>query len=177
MATTTSVFAEVIRPGDTRTIPWDEAAVRMANAGTFWLATIRPDGHPHLRPILAVWVEDALHFVSSSSSRKWANLARNPRCSISAETPGLDLVFEGEAVRVADEAGLRRVAEAYDSKYQWPVTIRDGTFFAEGAPTAGPPPFHIYRVQPSTVYGFGTDEDHFDRSTRWRFPAQPQETV
>lgn len=177
MAATTSIFAEVIRPGDTRTIPWDEAAERMANAGTFWLATIRPDGHPHLRPILAVWVDDALHFVSSSSARKGMNLAQDPRCTLSAETPGLDLVIEGVAHRVTDETTLRRVADAYESKYEWPVTIRDAAFFAEGAPTAGPPPFYIYEVLPFTVFGFGTDEDHFDRSTRWCFAAQPQENV
>lgn len=177
MAITTPIAEEVIRPGDTRTIPWNEAAKRMADAGTFWIATIRPDGHPHVRPILAVWVDDALHFVSSSSARKGTNLAQDPRCTLSAETPGLDLVIEGGADRVTDETTLRRVANAYESKYEWPVTIRDAAFFAEGAPTAGPPPFHICAVQPFTVFGFGTDEEHFDRSTRWRFPAQPQENV
>lgn len=139
----------------------------------FWMATVRPEGLPHVRPILAVWVDGALHFVSSTSSRKWANLGHSSHCSISTGTPGLDLVVEGEAVRVTDEATLRRVADASDSKYGWPVEIREAAFHAEGAPTAGPPPFHIYQVQPRTVYGFGTDEDHFDRSTRWRFLARP----
>jgi hypothetical protein len=32
------------------------------------------------------------------------------------------------------------VAEAYAAKYEWPVTVRDGAFDADGAPTAGPPP-------------------------------------
>lgn len=68
---------------------------------------------------------------------------------------------------------LQRVADAYDAKYDWQVDIRGGAFFAEGAPTAGPPRFHVYDLQPSTVYGFGTDESHSDRSTRWRFPERP----
>lgn len=169
MANTTPISEETIRPDTARTVPWDEAAKHLAEGGTFWLATARQDGHPHLRPILAVWVDGGLHFVAGTSSRKWANLAHGSTCSISTGTPGLDLVVEGEAVRVTDDAWLRRVAGVYESKYEWPVEIRDGAFFAEGAPTAGPPPFHVYEVRPATVYGFGTDEDHFDRSTRWRF--------
>jgi nitroimidazol reductase NimA-like FMN-containing flavoprotein (pyridoxamine 5'-phosphate oxidase superfamily) len=173
MATTTPISEETIRPEDGRTVPWEDAAKRLAEADSFWMATVRRDGHPHVRPILAVWVDDALHFVASTSSRKAANLAHRSSCSVSTGTPGLDLVVEGEAVRVTDEGTLKHVADAYDSKYGWPVEIRDGAFHAEGAPTAGPPPFHIYELQPSTVYAFGTDEDHFDRSARWRFPARP----
>jgi len=166
------ISEEAIRPGDSQTIPWDEAAKRLAEAGTFWIATVRPDGLPHVRPILAVWVDGALHFASSISARKSAYFAQSPGCSISTETPGLDLVIEGHAVRVVDDETLQRVANAYDAKYKWPVEIRDAAFFAEGAPTAGPPPFYVYRVQPSTVFGFGTDDDHSDRSTRWRFLAR-----
>jgi len=62
------------------------------------------------------------------------------------------------------------VADAYASKYEWHVTVRDGVFDAEhGAPTAGPPPYTVYRITPSTVYAFGTDETFASRSTRWRF--------
>jgi len=165
----TPISERTIRPEDHVTVPWHEATERLAAAGTFWMATIRADRRPHVRPVLAVWVEDALHFVASTSSRKWVNLAHRPLCSVPTGTPGLDLVVEGEAVRAMDETTLRRVADAYDAKYDWQVDIRDGAFFAEGAPTASPPPFHVYRLQPSTSYGFGTDDGHSDRSTRWRF--------
>lgn len=115
MTVTTPTSEETIRPEDTRPIAWDDAAKRLA-AGTFWMATVRPDGHPHVRPILAVGIDGTQHVVASTSSRKWANLTRKSNCSISAETPGLDLVVEGEAVRVTDETALRRVANAYDAK-------------------------------------------------------------
>lgn len=177
MADTTQMEEHLIIAGHAEPTPWREAATRLAEAGTFWMATVRGNGHPHLRPVLAVWVDGAMHFVSSTSARKWANLARSPRCSILAETQGLDLVIQGEAVRVTDDDRLRRVADAYDSKYGWPVEIRDGAFFAEGAPTAGPPPFHIFEVQPKTAYAFGTDEGYEERSTRWRFLPRPQMEV
>jgi hypothetical protein len=55
---------------------WAEARGRLADADLNWLATVRPDGLPHLVPILAVWVDGALHFVASPTFRKARNLAR-----------------------------------------------------------------------------------------------------
>lgn len=172
MPTPKPVSEETIRPEGTGTVAWDDAAKRLAEAGTFWMATVRGD----VRLILAVWVDGSLHVVSATSARTRSNLAQGPMCSIAAETPGIDLVVEGGPVWMTDDSALWRVADAYDSKYEWPVEIRDGAFFAEGAPTAGPPPFHVFEIQPAIVFGFGADERHFDRSTRWRFvPQSPKE--
>lgn len=78
------------------------------------------------------------------------------------------LVVEGTAERVADEAVLQRVAAAYLSKYAWEVTVREGVFDADyGAPTAGPPPYALYQLRPSTVFAFGADETW--SPTRYRF--------
>jgi hypothetical protein len=47
------------------------------------------------------------------------------------------------------------------------VRIQDGAFDADyGAPTAGPPPFDVYALNPTRVFGFGTDETW--SPTRWR---------
>jgi hypothetical protein len=61
----------------------------------------------------------------------------------------------------------RRLAGVYASKYQWQVTVRDGALWGEGAPTAGPPPYHVYVITPTAAFGFGTDETF--GATRWRF--------
>lgn len=169
MTNTTPFGKETIRPAEGQPIPWNEAANRFAAGGTFWMATVRGDGRPHVRPILAVWVDDALHVVASTSSRKWANLGRITRCSLSTGAPALDLVVEGDVVRVTDAGTLRRVADVYESKYDWPVEIRAAAFHAEGAPTAGPPPFHVFALAAAAAYGFATDETFEDRSTRWCF--------
>jgi nitroimidazol reductase NimA-like FMN-containing flavoprotein (pyridoxamine 5'-phosphate oxidase superfamily) len=65
---------------DTTPTPWTEARQRLADADSYWLATVRPDGLPHLVPVLAVWVDGALHFVASPTSRKARNLARDAHC-------------------------------------------------------------------------------------------------
>jgi hypothetical protein len=84
------------------------------------------------------------------------------------EAEGLDLVIEGETVKVREEPALRRVADEYARQYEWQVTVRDGAFHdTEGAPTAGPPPYDVYRLVPSTAFGFGTVGG--PRPTRWRF--------
>ena len=147
---------------------WEEARRRLAEGQWYWLATTRPDGRPHVMPVLAVWLEGALYFSARAITRKGKNLAHNAHCVMTVDSGDVHLVVEGEAAKISDNAKLQRVAEVYASKYGWHVTVRDGVFDAEyGAPTAGPPPFNVYEVTPSRVFGFGTDETF--SPTRWRF--------
>jgi pimeloyl-ACP methyl ester carboxylesterase len=146
---------------------WSEAAWRLASADGYWLASARADGRPHLVPVLAVWVDGALHFAAGPGTRKGRNLRHDPRCTLSTRQCELDLVIEGVATRVVDEAVLRRVAEEYAAKYAWPVEVRDGAFEGEGAPTAGPPPYEVHRLDPTVGFAFPTDETF--APTRWEF--------
>src|SRR5437867_2390994 len=146
--------------------PWAQAQRRLEQGQWYWLATVRPDGRPQVRPVLAVWLNGALYFVAGEATRKARNLARNSRCVITVSTEDTHLVVEGEAAKVHDRIKLDHVAAAYASKYGWRVTVRGGTFDAEyGAPTAGPPPYDVYELTPATVFGFGTDEKF--SPTRW----------
>jgi hypothetical protein len=148
--------------------PWPEARSRLESGTWYWLATQRPDGRAHVRPVLAVLVDDRLYFVSNLNSRKARNLAHDPRCSLSVAVADAHLVVEGAAARVTDPATLQAVADAYAAKYEWHVQVRDALFAAEyGAPTAGPPPYAVFSLTPETAFGFGTDE-HWS-PTRWRF--------
>jgi nitroimidazol reductase NimA-like FMN-containing flavoprotein (pyridoxamine 5'-phosphate oxidase superfamily) len=161
-------MAEPFRADDATVTPWAEVCAHLERApDTYWLATVRPNGRPHVMPLLAVWVDGRLHFCASATTRKARNLARNSYCVITVENEPIDLVVEGEAAKVSDEAKLQLVADAYASKYEWPVTVRDGAFYGDGAPTAGPPPYEVYEVTPTTAFGFGTDGTL--KPTRWRF--------
>lgn len=147
---------------------WAVASRSLSEGQWYWLATVRPDGLPHVRPILAVWLDGKLHFVSGSTTRKGKNLESNSHCSISVATDEIHLVVEGKATKVRDEAKLQRVADEYASKYDWPVTVREGVFYADyGAPTAGPPPYEVYELTPRMAFAFGTGETF--SPTRWRF--------
>ena len=150
-------------------IPWSRALKQLeaGAAKTYWLATTRPDGRPHLAGVGAQWVEGRLYFVSGAGTRKSRNLATNPNCAVSIALPDLDLVIEGTAGRVTDEATLARIAERYASG-GWPATVSDGAFTAPySTPSAGPPPWDLYVVTPVTAFGVATAEPN--GATRWRF--------
>jgi nitroimidazol reductase NimA-like FMN-containing flavoprotein (pyridoxamine 5'-phosphate oxidase superfamily) len=156
-----------LAPGQTA-LTWAETSERIGAGDTYWLSTVDADGRPHLRPVLAVWVDGALHFCTGPKTRKGRNLARNPQCAVALASEGLDVVLDGTASKVLDEARLRRAADAYATKYDWHVTVRDGAFRdAEGAPTAGPPPYELYEVVLTSVVAHGTDGRF--ASTRWQF--------
>jgi flavin reductase (DIM6/NTAB) family NADH-FMN oxidoreductase RutF len=80
---------------------------------TYWLATVRPDGRPHVMPILAVWVNGMLFFAAGQGTRKARNLVLNSHCVVAVEQEPLDLVIEGSARKTRDDETLRRVAERY----------------------------------------------------------------
>src|ERR1700736_3886203 len=80
---------------------------------TTWLSTVSPDGQPHLAGVGALWVEGTFYFTSGPGTRKSRNLAANPHCALSMALPGIDLVVEGRATKVTDQATLERLDGCY----------------------------------------------------------------
>ena len=163
------------------TTPWALAHQRLANpepGRTSWLATVRPDGSPHLMPIIAFWMEGAFHFVVGEGTRKGRNLAADGRCVVatgSTTLPSLDVVVEGHAERLDDEAAVRRIAEMLSGN-NWPLEARGDQVYGPNAPTAGPPPYSIYRMVPTKAFGLPgmIGMEQFDpadlpKPTRWEF--------
>ena len=152
-------------------LPWTRAlealeAGQPAN-GTTFLATVRPDGRPHLAGVGSLWDGGTMYFVSGPGTRKSQNIAENPACAMAMAMPGLDLVLEGVAERVTDEATLQRLAARY-ADAGWPATVEDGALTHEfSAPSAGPPPWYVYAMTPTAAYGVAGEEPH--GATRWTF--------
>ncbi|MDT5348580.1 MAG: hypothetical protein QOH91_1867 [Mycobacterium sp.] len=125
---------------------------------TMWLATINPEGTPHVTALGVVSVGGSWYFTSGPATRKSHNLARDPRCVISVATEPFDLVVEGAAERVTDSHELSSVAQAYN-RSGWPAAVEGDALTAEySAPSAGPAPWHLYRVRPATVFALATSE-------------------
>jgi uncharacterized pyridoxamine 5'-phosphate oxidase family protein len=147
---------------------WSATREIIAAGDWYWLATQHPAERPHVRPVLGIWMDEALYFCSNENARKAKNLQENVNASIAVADNKTHLVIEGQAVKVTDENLLRKVAEQYASKYDWHVIVLDGAYEADyGAPTAGPSPYDLYELRPERVYGFGTSEKY--SPTRWRF--------
>jgi pyridoxine/pyridoxamine 5'-phosphate oxidase len=154
-------------------IPWSralellEADTKSQEHRTTWLATVRPDGRPHTAGVGALWVEGKFYLTSGPGAQKSRNLAANPNCVLSMALSGLDLVVEGRAVKVTDQATLEKLAQRYVDQ-GWPARASNGALTAEySAPSAGPPPWHLYAVTPLVAFGVATAKPY--GATRWRF--------
>lgn len=148
--------------------PWQEAVALLAGAELYWLSTVRPDGRPHVTPLIGVWSAGALHFCTGPGERKALNLAANPEVVVTTGANGLgegfDLVVEGRADLVTDETALSRLAAVWEAKYgaEWHFDVRDGAFFTEAGGRA-----LVFAVPPRTAFGFAKGEPF--GQTRWRF--------
>jgi len=74
---------------------------------TCWLATVRPDGRPHVMPLGVLWMDGAFYFNAGATTRKARNLALNPNCVLTIATHDFDLIVEGKATKVIDRATAR----------------------------------------------------------------------
>jgi nitroimidazol reductase NimA-like FMN-containing flavoprotein (pyridoxamine 5'-phosphate oxidase superfamily) len=147
-------------------VSWAEAERALGTAELSWLSTVRPEGQPHVTPLITVWHDGAVWITTGPEEQKARNMAANPHVAVTtgcnALHEGLDLVVEGTAVRETDDARLRRVAAAFEDKYgeEWHFDVDGGTF------SHGPGTAHVFEVAPVRAYGFGkAPYSH----TRWRF--------
>ena len=94
--------------------PWTETQRSLADAEIFWITTVRADGRPHVTPLVAVWLDDAIYFTTGAAEQKAINLQVNPHVVLTtgcnAWDSGLDVVVEGSAVPVTDDARLAQLA-------------------------------------------------------------------
>src|SRR6267378_452720 len=150
-------------------LPWSRALKQLeaSTAATYWLATTKPDGRPHVAAVGALWVDGKIYFVTGARTRKGRNLAENPDCVFSVSLTGIDLVVEGRAVRITDRPTLLRLAQRYADQ-GWPASVSGDALIAEySAPSAGPPPWNLYVVRPTTAFGVASADP--SGATRWQF--------
>jgi len=122
------------------------------NARTTWLTTLNEDGSPHVTAVGAVWVDGAFWF-QTGDTRKGRNVARDPRCSVALSIRDADVVVEGHAARVTDRDLLNRVTQAW-AESGWPVepdASGTGITAPFNAPSQGPPPWNVYRIEPRSA--------------------------
>jgi general stress protein 26 len=154
-------------PG-TRPTAWRDAQQVLERAEVYWLTSVRPDGRPHVTPLIGVWQDDAFFFCTGEDERKAKNIARNTQCAVTTgcnnDDGGLDLIVEGAAVRLSDDGALERLAEAYVEKYGevWRFSVRDGKFVGSEGNVA-----IVFRVAARKVLAFAKGESF--GQTRWRF--------
>jgi Pyridoxamine 5'-phosphate oxidase len=76
-------------------IPWEWATERLSHARTYWIATTRPTGQPHSRPVWGVWLDNTLYFSAGSLAAK--NLTTQPAITVHLESGNEVVIIEGMA--------------------------------------------------------------------------------
>ncbi|HMA33946.1 MAG TPA: pyridoxamine 5'-phosphate oxidase family protein [Chloroflexia bacterium] len=136
-------------------LPWSWAAARLEAGHNYWVATVRPEGRPHVMAVWGVWLADAFYFSTGARSRKAQNLAENAACVVCTENADEAVIVEGQATILAPGPSRDRVGEVYQAKYQ----------------TGWPPDSPVYVVRPDRVFGFIEHDGAFTgTATRWSFP-------
>ncbi|WP_433181422.1 pyridoxamine 5'-phosphate oxidase family protein [Actinoallomurus sp. CA-150999] len=137
--------------------PWASALAVLGEAEVFWLSTVRPDGRPHVTPLLAAWSLGGLCFTTGAQERKARNLERNPRCVLTTGTnalTGMDVVIEGVASVVDERSEREQAAADFEQKYGAHLTSPEGVWYRLGeAVIAGD--VKLYRVAPTVGFAFG----------------------
>jgi hypothetical protein len=138
------------------------------NSRTTWLSTVSEDGSPHVTAVGALWLDGAFWFQTGSRTRKAANVARDPRCSLAVSIRDADVVVEGDASRVTDKDTVARLAKAW-ADGGWPAEPDEsgtGITAPFNAPSQGPPPWNVYRIDPrSATVALGTEPGGLTRFT------------
>ena len=140
---------------DAAVTEWSETLRAIQAAELFWICTVRADGRPHATPLVAVWLDDALHFCTGAGEQKNVNLGANPHVTLTTGCnswdEGLDVVVEGDAVRVTDSARLRLLAAAWKAKWdgRWQFEAAEDCFCDEDGRE-----ILVYAVKPAKVLAF-----------------------
>lgn len=101
---------------------------RLFTERNIWLATVRPDGRPHLVPIWFVWVHERFYICTEGRSVKVKNIAANPRASAALEDGNRPIIAEGRAAILPRPYPGDVVAE-FKQKYGWDIGT-DGSYDA-----------------------------------------------
>lgn len=136
-------------------VSWEDTQRLLEAAEVSWITTVRADGRPHVTPLVAVWTDGMLYFHTGTAEQKYINLRANPHVVLTAGTSawdhGVDVVVEGSAVPVTDEAVLARVAKAFAARWdgRWQLEVRDGRFYNGGADGF---PSEVFGVAPARAF-------------------------
>src|SRR5690348_13531292 len=111
-------------------LPWSWATERLIETRTYWIATTRPDGRPHSRPVWGIWLDDRFYFSTGSLAAE--NLAINQAITVHLESGSEVVIIEGVAEAVSEAPLMERVVSVYNQKYRWDVDPKNlpGPFYA-----------------------------------------------
>ncbi|MGA8040216.1 MAG: pyridoxamine 5'-phosphate oxidase family protein [Acidimicrobiia bacterium] len=100
-------------------LTWDDVEQRLVEAKTYWLASTRPDGRPHVVPRWGIWLDGRFWYDGSPETRHARNVELNPSCTLHLEDGTAATIIEGTSGRSSPITGDlgRRISNEYKRKY------------------------------------------------------------
>ena len=133
-------------------LPWSWAVRQLSRSHNYWIATVRPDGRPHLAGVWGIWMNNMFYFTSGERSRKARNIRKNQSCVLCPERADRAVIVEGVAAKIAWSSVPRRFRSAYKKKYDWNIDPSMGS---------------TYVVRPRVAFGIVEDAKSSPGATRW----------
>lgn len=126
---------------------WRSLLSRLSRENTIWIATVRPDGRPHMTPVWFIWLEDKVYIATGSDTRKFANLRLNQKVALSLPDTDRVIIIEGEA-HVADYRTADKLADYFYNKYEWDYNYDDAA------------DWRLIEITPHRVLAWGDEYDY-----------------
>lgn len=101
------------------TLSWDYVTEQLTSAKNYWLASVHPDGRPHVVPRWAVYVDGKIYYDGSPETRHARNLTTNPQVTLHLESGDQALIVEGASKEFGKPPLelAEKIAAAYCAKY------------------------------------------------------------
>lgn len=139
-----------------RLLDWPSVEQRLIDSPHYWLATVRPDGAPHVVPVAGIWLDGGCYFGGDPATVHIRNLRRDRRATLHLEDGESAVIVEGIAAwTTPSRTDAQRLARASTAKY--------GYSQSAAAYLAG-----TWRLQPVKVLAWTT---LYVDATRFRFEA------
>ncbi len=90
----------------------------LENQPNLILATIREDGRPQLSPVWFVWRDGSFFISTMTTTAKWRNLLRDPRCSGIVDDPNGEYIYVTAVAELSVEENPLSITEEIVHKYK-----------------------------------------------------------
>jgi hypothetical protein len=100
-------------------LTWDWVAEQLTDSKHYWLASVRPNGKPHVVPRWGVFINNKFYYDGSPETRHARNILGNPKVTLHLESGEKAIILEGTS-RPADKPDPEfaiQLAKAISAKY------------------------------------------------------------
>ena len=101
-------------------LTWDWVAAQLTESKNYWLCSVRPNGHPHVVPRWAVFIDGKIYYDGSPETRHARNIESNPNITVNLESGTEAIMLEGTSVpaeKPSHKLG-QKLSREYKKKYK-----------------------------------------------------------